>query len=322
MTNFFEICALDFIFYFIPECYLESFQKNKDLSIKEFRFIDPIIIIDQTSYHKDEIFKFWLAQIDKSRKKILLIQHGGEYEVFAPENDFIKQELEISNIYLSWGWKKNNFNVFPISCPISFKIKKDISESTINVILRPFIRFFSGSAYNDYGLSQKKYLELVLNFLNSLNEEKTVNLCFHPSKLSLQDENEYKNFILENFKNKKNFNCVYGLKNYINFSSFNIFTYLGTPFDQAISSNIPSMVLTSDSNFLNKNYQKVFDSLQKSKILHTNPDTLINHLNNVSNKTLDWWNKDLTQQSRKKYCSNFACSSEDSQSIFQILKKL
>ena len=98
-------------------------------------------------------------------------------------------------------------------------------------------------------MSQKKYLELVLNFLNSLNEEQTVNLCFHPTKLSQQDEKEFENFILENFKNKKNFNCVYGLKNYINFSNLNIFTYFGTPFDQAISSNIPSMVLTSDLIF-------------------------------------------------------------------------
>ena len=67
---------------------------------------------------------------------------------------------------------------------------------------RPFIRFFSESAYNAYGLSQKKYLELVLNFLNSLNEEQTVNLCFHPTKLSQQDEKEFENFILENFQNK------------------------------------------------------------------------------------------------------------------------
>ena len=118
--------CIRFYFYFIPECYLESFKKNKDLSIKQFRFIDPTIIIDQTSYHKDEIFKFWLALIDKSRKKILLIQHGGEYEVLAPENDFIKQELEISNILLFWELKKNNFNIF-ISVQFLLKLK-DISK--------------------------------------------------------------------------------------------------------------------------------------------------------------------------------------------------
>ena len=55
---------------------------------------------------------------------------------------------------------------------------------------------------------------------------------FPSSKFTLQDEEEFRNYILENLNNKKEFYIVEGLKNYINETSLNIFTYLGTPFDQ------------------------------------------------------------------------------------------
>ena len=105
--------------------------------------------------------------------------------------------MEISNKYLSWGWKKNNYNVIPISCPISFINKKNRSESSINVILRPFKKYFSGSSFLTYGLIQENYIKLVLNFLNSLDKEKNVRLCFHQAKFSLEDEEEFRSYFLE-----------------------------------------------------------------------------------------------------------------------------
>ena len=320
--NLFESCAIDFIFYFIPECYLESFQANKDFAIKEFKYINPKIIIDLTGYHKDEIFKFWLAQIDRNKKKLVLIQHGGEYEVFTPENDFIKQELEISNTYLSWGWKKNDHSVISIPCPISFDNKKNLNENSINVILSPFVKIYSGSCFYTYGLAQNKKFNFILNFLKSIDQDKHLRLVFHPPKFNTEQENEFKNFIKDNLNSRKNFSCVIGIKNYINLSNLNIFTYLGTPFDQAISSNIPSMVLLPNYEFLNKKYQNVFDSLQKSKILHKNSETLINHLNHISGKTLNWWHEDSTQIAKNNYCNNFAHGPADSPSIIKVLQKL
>ena len=321
-NNFFENYALDLIYFFIPECYLESFNLNKNLAIKEFKYINPKYIIDQTGYHKDEIFKFWLAQTDKDKKKIVLIQHGGEYEVFFPENDFVKQELEISNIYLSWGWKKENYSVLPITCPISFDKKNNVKENSINVILAPFTRFYSGSAFYIHGSAQRKNIELILNFLKSLDEDQHVRLIFHPPKFNIYKEDEFKNFIRDHLNQKKNLSYAVGIKNYINSTNLNIFTYLGTPFDQAISSNIPSMVLLSNYNFLNKKYQQVFESLQKNKIFHEHPNKLIDHLKDISGNTDTWWNKDLTQKAKSNYCSNFAREPANSSSIIQVLKKL
>ena len=82
------------------------------------------------------------------------------------------------------------------------------------------------------------------------------------------------------------------------------------------------MLLTSDKNLFNKNYERVFDSLEKSKIMHTNQDTLVNHIEQISNRTLNWWNDELTQKSRDNYCKNFAGKPSNSQSILQVLEKL
>ena len=69
---------------------------------------NPKIIIDSVSYHKDELFKFWIAQKDsKKMTKLILFQHGRYYEQFKFKDDFLLYELDISDNYLSWGWKKN-----------------------------------------------------------------------------------------------------------------------------------------------------------------------------------------------------------------------
>ena len=71
-----------------PRCYLENFADNLDVSNTIFKNHNPKIIIDSVSYHKDELFKFWIAQKTQKGTKLILFQHGGYYEQFKFKDDF------------------------------------------------------------------------------------------------------------------------------------------------------------------------------------------------------------------------------------------
>ena len=119
------------------------------------------------------------SEIDKEVKKKLPDSHPEIY--FAKKKDEYKYLTEEDKI------KGNMFNNWS-------EINKLMSQLKLKIII--FHRH--GMAIHNFlgRLDKARHLELVLNFLNSLNEEQTVNLCFHPTKLSQQDEKEFENFIL------------------------------------------------------------------------------------------------------------------------------
>ena len=119
-----EELFVDLIYHMFPRCYLENFKINDELSQQAYQHHNPKIIIDSVSYHKDELFKFWIARKTQENIKLIIIQHGGYYEQFKFKDDFLGHELDIADKYLSWGWKKNLSNISPIGIPIFYKKKK------------------------------------------------------------------------------------------------------------------------------------------------------------------------------------------------------
>ena len=100
-NNLYEELIFDFIYYMFPRCLLENFDINDKKAQQIFEHLNPKIIIDSSSYHKDEIFKFWLARKIQNDSKLILIQHGGYYENFKMKGDFQYLELDIADKYLS-----------------------------------------------------------------------------------------------------------------------------------------------------------------------------------------------------------------------------
>ena len=323
-NNFYEKLVVDLIYYMFPRCYLENFINNSDYSQKIFNHHNPKIIIDSASYQKDELFKFWVAKKTQNDCKFIILQHGGYYENFKFKPDLIDHELEVADKYLSWGWKKKTHNVEPIACSIPFKkenIKK--SDNIVNIILRTVGCYANNLSTHDIPYKNAEaYLESVINISNLINKDKKLRIFLHPG----ENPNEERGFHIKPYLEKKilnkNIEFFNGkINKYINYTDLNIFTYLGTPYNQTISADIPCLVFNNEKyEPLNQKYRLLYDSMIKNKLMHTNYFSLANHISNNEYKISDWWIKKETIESKNFFCKNFARKNYDLEELLRAIK--
>ena len=96
---------------------------------------------------------------------------------------FLAHELDISDNYLSWGWKKNLKKITPAGIPISFKKKKlKKNKNLVNIVLRTagdyFVNFSTNG--NPYKNSET-YITDVINIVNNISRDKNIRIFLHPA---------------------------------------------------------------------------------------------------------------------------------------------
>ena len=323
-NNLYEELIVDLIYYMFPRCFLENFKINDEKAQQTFGHLNPKIIIDGASYHKDEIFKFWLVRKIQNNSKLILIQHGGYYENFKIKGDFSYLELDIADKYLSWGWKKNLYEITPMPCPTSFTKKKNKKDKfLINLILSP-VRNYSQdmTSINKPFKSGEVYIDDVIKIANSIKKDMKLRIFLHPVAQNeiTKDSKNYSGgdeigFPLQPYLEKKIINnnvefFFFFIDEHINYTDLNIFTYLGTPYLQTISSNIPCLVYNNETySPFSEEYKYIYDSMLKSKLIYNNISTLIEHLNDINYELYNWWNKSDIIKSKDMFCNKFASRS-------------
>ena len=316
-----EELFVDLIYHMFPRCYLENFKINDELSQQTYQHHNPKIIVDSVCHHKDEIFKFWIARKTQENIKLIIMQHGGYYEQFKFKDDFLGHELDIADKYLSWGWKKKSYNIEPIPCPIFFnkkKIKKN--KSIVNLILRTAGDYFVNFSTNgNPNKNSETYINDIIDIANNINKDKNLRIFLHPSKSHNDERGSPLRPYLEKKITNKNTEYLYGeMEKYINYTDMNIFTYLGTPYNQAISSDIPCLLYNNEMyEPLNENYRHLYNSMIEKKLMHSNTKSLVNQINNENESLHDWWNEKNTIVSKNLFCNTFARKMES----FKELKK-
>ena len=316
-----EELFVDLIYHMFPRCYLENFKINDELSQQTYQHHNPKIIVDSVCHHKDEIFKFWIARKTQENIKLIIMQHGGYYENYKIVGEFLGHELDIADKYLSWGWKKKSYNIEPIPCPIFFnkkKIKKN--KSIVNLILRTAGDYFVNFSTNgNPNKNSETYINDIIDIANNINKDKNLRIFLHPSKSHNDERGSPLRPYLEKKITNKNTEYLYGeMEKYINYTDMNIFTYLGTPYNQAISSDIPCLLYNNEMyEPLNENYRHLYNSMIEKKLMHSNTKSLVNQINNENESLHDWWNEKNTIVSKNLFCNTFARKMES----FKELKK-
>ena len=69
-NDYFTNVLIELFYYMFPRIYLENFETNNQFSKNIFEYYYPDTIIDSSSYHKDELFKFWTAKKNSKRCKV------------------------------------------------------------------------------------------------------------------------------------------------------------------------------------------------------------------------------------------------------------
>ena len=90
---------------YMPRSYVEQYgelkQTRKPWRSKQY----PKVIFTANRHLYDDIFNYWTANAVEMGSQVVLAQHGGQFGISEFPSFSERHELEISNRYLTWGWK-------------------------------------------------------------------------------------------------------------------------------------------------------------------------------------------------------------------------
>ncbi len=284
---------------FLPISHLESF-KEIETYLKKIKQ-KPKNILTTFGHVNDDLFKIWTANnVEKKKTQFNICSHGGSVENIINFNSW----LNVADKFISWEKKKNNRC---LQLPPSYSTNyKKIKQSKNKKIL------FCTSSTNlyvyriqDYILSSqiKLHLNYWKHFISQLDLKVKKNIVIRhvPYVDPWSQKKEFEKFLgKKSISKKKNF--LDEVKN----SKIVINTSLQTTFFESMLSGIPTIVLLKDDCWnLSEDGKKVYDLMIKKKIIFKNIESLIQHLNEIDENPLSWWNSNDLTLVRNKFHDHF-----------------
>ena len=295
----------------LPLDFLENFNTVKKIVDNNNLPLKPKVIFTTNGMYFDSIKTRYIAESVDNGSKLILAQHGGVYGHlnFNFLEDF---EIRVSDCYLSWGWKKNNFKVKKIgiikNCgSILRKKNKNFINNTrclfiVQDLRRHINNLTSLTCSKDF---YEYYFKFCPEFISSLK----INIQNHLTARFLSNISQWNAHAF--FKKKfSNIKITLGQEetysDAINNARLVICTYLSTSFLECMMSNVPTiLVLPSDKNVFNLTTQKILSKLKKNNIYFDNYLNAAKFINENWDCIDNWWESKNTQNARKAFVKNF-----------------
>ena len=306
----FENFLLSNLYFFLPTQFLENFKNIKKLSDNLPFPKEPKIIFTSHGLSNYTLSKFYIADKVNSGSKLIHGQHGGVYGIdyFTSHEEY---ERDISNLYLTWGWKEDNKTI-PVGIlkPIEkiSRIKKNINLQKNNLlyVLRSRSRYSVNLLHSDIRSSQiLKYYDENIELISNLRKEirNSLLLRLHSRKYGWDEDKRF----LEKNNDIKIDNGYEKIFKLINNSKLVLFTYNATGYLETLASNVPTIVyFNSKDNLIRANSEPFFEQLKKVNIFFDDIFKASNHINKVWGNIDLWWNDLNTQKARINFCNNYA----------------
>ena len=301
----------------IPEDLKILSRKIKKYKLKKFKPFSIRLVSNKLYRITNEKIISELAR--EKKEKIISAQHGGyPYGSWKGENGLLNF-IEYNHIYfISWGGRSEhlikNKNLIVLPSPFLSKFINKHKQKNNKILLVGTLRekIFFRYEY-DFTKSQKiNYFLRKKDFIKSFDENFTLNNFFYKpypfyTPFGYQDEKYYGSIfpklkILDNSLHPEMLKC-----------KLLIIDHPGTTLNIAMISNAPTLLfwLNNEYDFTKKmeHYLKEFKTLN---ILHSNKDSLINHLRSFKNDRhiIEWWNSRKIQELRIRWCNEYATANK------------
>ena len=179
----------------------------------------------------------------------------------------------------------------------------------VNIILRTAGDYFVNFSTNgNPNKNSETYINDIIDIANNISKDKNLRIFLHPSNNDNYERGSpLKSYLKKKITNKNTEYLIGELEKHINYTDMNIFTYLGTPYNSAISSDIPCLLYINEMyEPLNENYRRLYNSMIEKKLMYSNTKSLTNQINNENELLHDWWNEKNTIVSKNLFCNTFA----------------
>lgn len=295
----------------IPKCFLEDYE-NIGKFIKEKAIPQkPRVLFSTTAIYSDHIFtRICATQKELKENSFVYCQHGGAYGQIA-YTWAEEHENEISDQYLTWGWKnenKKNIVDFGVIKDIqNFKFKKPRKINKIIYFLRSRPKYPSRIDSSTGANTMCKYFENSLNFFKNpliKNFENKIYTRFHERNFQWNHEKIWKREIPNlNFSRSSD----ESLKNVYQDYDLIIYSYIGTGFLESLAINKPNIVISDLNDWpLRANVLNDFKKLKQAGIFFESNEEALIHLNKYKENINEWWNDPKVTEIKNEFIFNYS----------------
>jgi len=296
--------------YLMPKHLIENFKgtiKRFDIILRNYKNISYILSEAWTSSSSINLFR--AIAFEKNDIKTYYNEHNCILHPFV--GNYVKFQSKLIDKYLTLGWKTTEQKFISLSSLFNFTHTKKDKKYDILYVSNPALyqySFYSSSSCHS-GAGAVKQLEFVKKFFFNIkpNILKKISYRSYPKDYNYKRLQYDKEKFLESYL--KHVSFVSSLKfkgesckEQMAASSLVIVDFLSTSYLEALKMNIP-LICFCDKNsmYLDDKYLNFFDDLIQAKIVHTTPESAAEHLKDIHENPLKWWNMIKTQDLKKRW---------------------
>jgi putative transferase (TIGR04331 family) len=321
-SNRFETFVRSIIAEQIPLFYLEGYNHlSKKVSSLSWPS-KPKFIFTSSSFIADDLFKFYLAKKKEEGSPLVIGQHGGGIgtHLFA---FYEKHQLDICDLYLSWGWTDNSkknikpTGILKYSKPLGVNHESQSRISLLALRLPSQSNHISSAPIASQLLS---YFNDQCEFINSLNTQIKDNLTVR----LWQIEKGFEPSIERWNAAFPDITFDYGFSNLnklLKKSKLCIATYNATTFLETFSMDVPTIMFWNPNHWELREAAKMhFNKLKEVGVFHETPKSAAKHVNMIWKDVNSWWNSEVVKDAIFSFKNNYC--KQSNYLVGQIYSKL
>ncbi len=304
--NSFEIFLNRMTNLFIPKSFVEHYDEINYFIEKNMPKCSKNVITSNAHIHHIP-FMFWLAKNRKNIDNFIVLQNGGNVgSALVQCQEYL--DKKISDTYITWGWGDNRKNIRDLGSSKIVKLKKKFRYKSANskdilIVVTNGPRYHYTPISQTHGPQYIDEINKIVKLCQSVNDEDKKNLVLrlNPKDFGWEIEKKIKSTLPElKIDNSKD------LYSSIVRRKLLIFNYNGTSFLEALSFNIPSLLLFDPNIWhIRESEKKYFKLLSDVGVLHSSQKSISDFIEKNSKNIEIWWKHDLLQKNIKIFCDRF-----------------
>jgi putative transferase (TIGR04331 family) len=291
---------------YMPRIYVEQYveltQTKKPWSSKRY----PKVIFTANRHLSDDIFNYWAAHAAEMGSKIVLAQHGGQFGISEFPSFSERHEFEISNRYLTWGWKSSD-RCYPGFALTVNNARKVESQNLGNLlVVTDELWKYPRSIFTDLS-DNSGYLEHLANAISHLQPVIQSEVLLRIHHAEAQSGAPQKQWWIEKLPDIAHDNGSLSFQKILAESRLVLIAHNGTSIPESIALHAPTIITWSDSYMkVRQSAESVFDALEQVGVFHRTPESAALFINSIWTDVDGWWNSPPTLKARKQFTDQYA----------------
>jgi putative transferase (TIGR04331 family) len=247
-----------------------------------------------------------MAHAAEMGSRVVLAQHGGQFGISEFPSFSERHELEISNRYLTWGWKSSDrcHPGFALTVNNARKIKSQ-NKGALLVVTDELWKY-PRSIFTDLS-DNSGYLEHLGNTISFLHPDIQSEVLLRIHHAEAQSGAPQRQWWIDKFANIAHDNGSLSYRQKLAESRLVLIAHNGTSIPESIALHAPTIITWSDSYMkVRQSAAPVFGALEQVGVFHRTPESAALFINSIWTDVDGWWNSPPTLKARKQFTDQYA----------------